>query len=280
MTGVRLRAGAREIRLKWHQLRRAAADPPHDRRNLQLGIEQGASLEVDIAATRDRHFVCLHDEELGSETTGRGRVHDHDRSAIERLRQCANDGRALASRPLFLDEVLATLAAAPADWPGRLQLDLKQPLALIEGQLIQRFAELAQPVAPHLMLGGTEWRAVERLGQAVPGLRLGFDPLAIHEAAPPAGTAEFRALGAYMLAHAPQAAIFYLHIPLVLQGLEAGVDLIAIARAQGAEVDAWRLEPEDERAAEILARLILAGVDQITTDSPLALEQLWQTRAR
>ncbi len=277
---VALHQRGREIRLKWHQLRRAATDAAHERTNLRRGIELGASLEVDIVATRDGHFVCLHDPELAAETTGRGPVHDHDRDTVERFRQCANDGRPLASPPLFLDEVLAGLAKAAGDWPGRLQLDLKQPLSLIDGPLIRRFADLARPVARHLTLAGTEWRAVQRLGGAVPGLRLGFDPLAVHEAAPPASAAEFQALGAYMLAHAAGAAIFYLHIPLVLDGLEAGVDLIAIARSSGAEVDAWRLEPEDDRAVAMLARLIAAGIDQITTDSPIGLEQLWQTEAR
>ncbi len=276
--GIRLGQGGRRIWLKWHQLRRAATDPAHDRHNLRQGIAQGASLEIDIVATRDRHFVCLHDPELACETTGRGPVHDQDRAAVEGLRQCANDGRPLATPPLFLDQAMAALAEAPADWPGRLQLDLKQPLDLIDQPLTLRFAQLVAPVARHLILGGTEWGAVRRLGQAVPGLRLGFDPLALHEAAPPASAAEFRALGAGMLAQAEGATIFYLHIPLVLRGLAAGVDLIAMARTAGAEVDAWRLEPEDDGAAATLARLIAAGVDQITTDSPLALEQLWQSR--
>jgi glycerophosphoryl diester phosphodiesterase len=278
--GVALREGGREIRLKWHQLRRAATDPSHDRVNLGLGIEQGASLEVDIVVTRDGHFVCLHDADLACETTGRGPVRGQDRSALERLRQRANDGHPLATPPLFLDEVLTGLAEVPADWPGRLQLDLKQPLSLIDDRLTRRFAELARPVGDHLILAGTEWRAVQRLGAAVPDLRLGFDPLAIHEAAPPASAAEFQALGAYMLAHAKEAAIFYLHIPLVLEGLEAGIDLIGRTKAAGAEIDAWRLEPEDDRATATLARLIAAGVDQVTTDSAIALEQLWQTRAR
>ena len=277
--GVRLRQGDRTVRLKWHQLRRAGSDPAHDRTNLRLGIERGASLEVDIVATRDGHFVCLHDDELACETTGEGRVQERDRAHVERLRQCANDGRALASPPLFLDELLATLAGAPADWPGRLQLDLKQPLDLLDSSTVQRFAALLAPVAHHVMLGGTQWRAVARLGRAVPGLRLGFDPLDIHEAAPPDSAAEFRALGAYTLAHAPEAAIFYFHIPIVLRGLELGVDLIAMAKARGAEVDAWRFEPGDEQAAAKLAQLVEAGVDQITTDSPVGLERLWRRRA-
>jgi glycerophosphoryl diester phosphodiesterase len=277
--GVRLRQDDRTVRLKWHQLRRAGTDPSHDRTNLRLGIERGASLEVDIVATRDGHFVCLHDDELAYETTGEGRVQQRDRAHVDRLRQCANDGRALASPPLFLDELLATLAGAPADWTGRLQLDLKQPLDLLDSSTVERFAALAGPVAHHLMLGGTQWRAVTRLGHAVPGLRLGFDPLDIHEAAPPGSAAELRALGAYTLAHAPEAAIFYFHIPIVLRGLELGVDLIAMAKARGAEVDAWRLEPGDEQAAAKLAQLVEAGVDQITTDSPEALDELWRSRA-
>ena len=276
--GVALRAGERRIWLKWHQLRRAAGDPAHDRANLQLGIARGASLEVDLVVTRDDHFVCLHDDQLASETTGEGLVQEHDRATIERLRQRDAERRPLATRPLFLDEVVDTLAGAPAHWPGRLQLDLKPPPAPFEGAAIDRFAALVAPVAPHLMLGGARWPAVLRLGRAVPGLRLGFDPCDIHEVAPPASAAEFEALGAYTLTHAREAAIFYFEIPMLLRGLELGVDLIAMAKARGAEVDAWRLEPEDDPAAATLARLVEAGVDQITTDSPEALEQLWQTR--
>ncbi len=276
--GVRLRDGRARVWLKWHQLRRDGRDPAHDRANLDLGIARGASLEVDLMLTRDGHFVCLHDDELAAETTGQGLVREHDRAALERLRQCANDRRPLATPPLFLDELCAALAAAPRDWPGRLQLDLKPPPAPFDEAVIARFAELVAPVARHLMLGGTRWPAVRDLAGGVPGLRLGFDPLDIHEVAPPASAAEFAALGAFTLAHARGAAIFYLHIPLVLQGLDLGVDLVATAKDRGAEVDAWRLEPQHEHAASKLARLMEAGVDQITTDLPEALEQLWQSR--
>jgi glycerophosphoryl diester phosphodiesterase len=275
--GVALRAAGRSVWLKWHQLRRAAADPAHDRANLRHGIERGASLEVDLVLTRDGHFVCLHDAELAAETTGGGPVHQHDRAAIERLRQCDNQRRPLATPPLFLDELLDTLAGAPEGWPGRLQLDLKPPPAPFDDAAIARFAALAAPVARHLMLGGTRWPAVRSLGRAVPGLRLGFDPLDLHEVAPPSTTAEFAALGAYTFAHAREAQIFYFHIPLLLRGLDQQVDLIALAKARGAEVDAWRLEPGHAQAGARLARLVEAGVDQITTDQPEALEQLWQT---
>jgi len=276
---VALFHGGRRVWLKWHQLRRGGGDHAHDRGNLRLGIARGASLEIDVVATRDGHFVCLHEVELGAETTGEGPVHAQDRATVERLRQCDKDGRPLASPPLFLDEALATLGEyAPPDWPGRLQLDLKVPLARIDPAMVRRFASLVEPVAPHLILGGTEWHAVRRLGGAVPGLRLGFDPLDIHEAAPPEKAPEFQALGAYTLAHAADATIFYFHIPLLLRGLELGVDLIALARARGAEVDAWRLEPGDARAAETLVRLLAAGVDQITTDSPEALARMGQAQ--
>ena len=275
--GVALRAGDRRVWLKWHQLRRGTDAPAHDRANLRQGIARGASLEVDLVVTRDGHFVCLHDAELAAETTGEGLVREHDRAAIERLRQCDNRRRPLAAPPLFLDEVVDALAGAPAGWPGRLQLDLKPPPAPFEPAVIERFVALAAPVARHLILAGTRWPAVVSLGRAVPGLRLGFDPLDIHEVAPPASTAEFTALGAYTLAHAYEARIFYFHIPLLLQGLDQRVNLIALAQGRGAEVDAWRLEPGDAQAGAKLARLVEAGVDQITTDSPEALERLWRT---
>lgn len=274
---MRLCHAGRTVWLKWHQLRRHRDDPAHDRVNLALGVERGASLEVDILATRDGHFVCLHDADLGSETTGQGAVWQHDRAAVERLRQRANDGTPLATPPLFLDEAIAALASA-VGWSGRLQLDLKQPAARIDAAMVERFAALIAPVAAHVMLGGTEWRAVCRLGAAVPDLRPGFDPLEIHEAAPPASAAEFEALAAYTVAHARQAAIYYLHIPTVLRGLDRGVDLVRLVKANGAEVDVWRLEPEDDPDGTRLARLLALGVDQITTDSPEALAALWQGR--
>jgi glycerophosphoryl diester phosphodiesterase len=272
-----LRHGDRSVRLKWHQLRRHATDPAHHRTNLERGITEGASLEVDVVATRDGHWICLHDDELAAETTGRGSVHDHDRAEIERLRQRDDAGREQPSAPLFLDELLATLAGAPADWRGSLQLDLKQPFERLGPPLVERFAALVGPVARHVVLGGTEWPALTTLAKAVPGLRVGFDPLAIHEAAPPTTAVAFQALGAYMLATTPRVAIYYLHIPTVLRGLDLGVDLIAMARTSGAEVDAWRLEPEGDRAEATMLRLLAAGVDQITTNSPAVWAE-WEER--
>lgn len=280
MTASLAAGGGRRLWLKWHELRRKGDDPAHQRANLEAGLAEGASLEVDITLTRDGHFVCLHDDELSVDTTGSGPVQEADRAAVARLYQKDGAGRPLEAPPLFLDEVVGALARLPADWPGMFQLDLKTAASGLDARAIERFRTLVAPVARHLVLGGTDWPAVDRLGRGVAGLRLGFDPLDMHEHDPPEDRAAFETLAARSFAIAPDAFAYYFHIPLVLQGLAHGVDLITMAKARGGFVDCWRLEPEDDGADETLARLIAAGADQITTNAPEALAALWEWRQR
>lgn len=108
----------RKLRLKWHKLRRQAADPPFARRNLRAGLAAGASLEVDIRRLACGRFVCLHDDRLESETSGHGPVAAIDALAVGRLEMRGGEP------PLLLDELAATLGAAPAG-SARVQLDLR-----------------------------------------------------------------------------------------------------------------------------------------------------------
>lgn len=98
------------LRFKWHRLKRRRSDPPFLRANLEAGLDAGAPLELDLRATSDGHWVCLHDATLERETNGSGPVREQPRAALERLRQRAEDGTLLADPPLFLDELAA---AAP-----------------------------------------------------------------------------------------------------------------------------------------------------------------------
>src|SRR5262252_4496483 len=93
------------VRLKWHMLRRRKSDAPFLRQNLSAALQGGAPCEVDIAFTADGHAVCLHDATLDRETTGHGRVAEHSRLDIERLRQRTPYGATLDSPPLFVDEI-------------------------------------------------------------------------------------------------------------------------------------------------------------------------------
>ena len=95
---------------------------------------------------------------------------------------------------------------------------------------------------PAFIVGGYDWETIERLVEAAPGLRAGFDPLELYGERMPPDAAGFRALATETLAQAPDAAIYYLEADLVLAGLDAGVNLVELVSANGAEVDAWTVD--------------------------------------
>lgn len=261
----------RAPRLKWHQLRRRCSDPVFLRANLEAALQAGAACEVDLVATADGHFLCLHDLTLDAETTGTGPVAALDRIEIERLRQRAPDGRPLAEAPLFLDEVVAAVRRRGAVPPGSVQLDVK----LAEPDLTPPLLATLPLVLGHdtacFTAGGYDWTAICRLAQAAPGLRRGFDPLEFHEQTPPRNAPEFRDLAELTLSTAPDAAIYYLHAEMVLEGLDVGVNMVERLRSRGAEVDCWTIDADEPNVTMVLHRLIAAGCDQITTNDPEAL---------
>jgi glycerophosphoryl diester phosphodiesterase len=272
--GVALRHGERRILLKWHMLRRTPGDPPHARSNLRTGLERGAVLEVDLQFSADGVGVCLHDETLDAETTGRGPVERLTASAIAALRQRGDHGEVLQDPPLRLEEVVEAVKRQPPPVRGGIQLDLKA--ASLDARSCAHFAELVGAAAEHFTVAGEDWVQVERLAAAAPGVRLGFEPLRLFRDDPPRGPAEFRRLAARMLAAAPGAEIVYLHTGLVLGALACGEDLVGRLVEAGKQVDCWTIDPHRTGVADTLHRLAEAGCGQITTNGPEAIEALWR----
>jgi glycerophosphoryl diester phosphodiesterase len=273
-TSITVPASGRTVLLKWHKLRRVAGDPPFSLANLRLGLAAGASIEIDARVLADGEWVCLHDDVLDEETDGHGPVGRATAATIRGLRIAGGD----FAPPLLVD-VVAAVAVAPKRG-ARLQIDLKQPLSDLTPAATARFAALVSPVADLCLLSGTEWSAVVRLGAAVPGLRLGFDPLDMddHQAAP--GGARIAGLTEAMLATAPGATTYYLNYRLVLAALDRGIDLIGPLHASGATVDAWTMDPTTPGIEKLLPRIVAAGADQITTNDPAAIAQLWNRLSR
>jgi glycerophosphoryl diester phosphodiesterase len=261
-------------RLKWHKLRRRRTDPAFSRANLEAGLAARAPIEVDLVATADGHFVCLHDLTLDRETTGTGPVAAATRAAVERLRQRANDGTPLATAPLFLHELVDAARRHASPPTGLIQLDLKEPAADITPARLDRLAATLGELAPAFIAGGAEWAAVERLAAAAPGIHKGFDPLDFHESSPPRDRAGFEALAALTVRTAPRVSIYYLEADLVLAGLDHGVDMVGLVTGEGAEVDAWTVDPDRPEIGRVLRRLVQAGCHQITTNDPEALDAL------
>lgn len=267
-------AAARLPRLKWHRLRRRAGDAAFLHRNLKAGLAAGAALEIDTVLTRDGAFLCIHDQTLDRETTGRGAVRDATRAEIQRLRQRGNDGEPLDEPPLFLDEVVATVRGAASSTGGLVQIDFKEPGARLSDAEVARFATLLGDAAPRFIVSGGEWDPVQRLVGATPGLHFGFDPLGLYRAGLPTDAAGYRAIAETTLRTAPGAAIYYLEARLVLAALEHGVDLVALVKRDSAEVDAWTLDPTTPGIVASLRTLSSLGCDQITTNDPETIETI------
>ena len=249
--------GGRTVRLKWHKLRQRPFDPPFARANLRAGLAAGASLEVDLRRLACGRFVCLHDGLLESETTGEGPVAGIDAAAIGRLEMRAAPGE----RPILLDELAAIVRAGPCAPDALVQLDLKD--AEIESASRAVFAKALNGVAGRFILSGCDWAAVRRLGGAVPGLALGYDPY------DDAGDDPAEALRA-IRARAPEADTVYLHRALVRAAHERGDPLVARLRAQDHRVDCWTIDYGSPAALADLRIALAAGCDQITTNSAAA----------
>lgn len=267
------------LRFKWHRLKRRRTDPPFLRANLEAGLAAGAPLEVDLRATADGQWVCLHDATLERETSGTGPVAAHRRVDLERLRQRGPDGRLLDDPPLFLDELADAVRRHGARPGGLVQLDVKEPAARLDAALLAAFARPLADLAPAFTAGGCEATLIEALAGAAPGIAKGFDPLHAYEAEGlPDGADSFRRLGEATIAAMPDAAIFYLEARLVLAAARVGVVLPAIVERHGALVDAWTIDADRPDLELVLETLAGLGCDQVTSNDPLELQAVWEGR--
>ncbi len=265
--------GSASTRLKWHKLRRHGAQAPFLRENLVRGLALGASMEVDLRLLACGNFVCLHDEHLDQETTGSGPVRALDADAISRLAMRTPDGTPTQSPPLLLSEVVALIAASPdVDGAARLQLDLQEQHTVLSAAVCDRFAATVNPVASRLLLSAFDWAAVQQLGGGIAGLGFGHDPSEQSRRwdfdEPGANQAFCRSIAR----QAPDAQMIYLYYRLVGSLLDAGFDIIAALHGLGFSIDCWTIDDGRPDATPALRQCLQLGVDQITTNTPIALE--------
>lgn len=249
-------------------LRRRKSDPPFSRGNLTAALAGLAPCEVDVVFTADGHALCLHDRTLDRETTGSGRVGDATRAEIEALRQRAPDGTALPEAPLFLDEVVAAVAATEVCRPALVQLDVKSRADALTPRVVEQLARLLRDSADAFIVSAHDWPTVQRIVTAVPGLHAGFDPLALYPRSFDLDADGFRAVAARALETAPEASIFYAEAALLLAARGQGVDLVRELSRSGADVDAWTIDADHPRLHDVLRTLIASGCQQITSNDP------------
>ena len=262
------------IRLKWHKLRTHLAEAPFKRSNLALGWRLGASLEVDIVAAGDGRFAVLHDPTLGPSTTGRGRVTSTPIASMQGLFHRDAGGAPDPDAPvLSLAELLAPLRTLPRAPSANLQLDLK----LLEGRelpdsAIADAAAALDGLADAIVVGSHHLEDARRLAAAVPGARLGYDPmLAVSRQR---GRRDPERLLRHIERCKTGVSIVYLRFDAVVAAERQGFSLVARLLDLGIEADAWTVNPGRGMSEAILRTLVEARVAQLTTDAPSEIFRL------
>ena len=261
--------------LKWHRARRRASDPVFTGERIIEAMRLGASIEVDLVIHADHGCAVLHDRTLERETTGTGRVHDTSAAALRQLHLRDNGGQPIASKVMLLEDLCALLAHETVHRDALLQLDFKEDLQALTPQVVAGFGASVSPIASSVILSGGDFDAIAMLAGSAPGLRTGYDPC--HR-----GTlAQLKASGNYLgfiedaLATAPDAGMIYLDYAIVLAAEDAGADIIAPIHAAGRRVDAWTINSVTPQSIEQVKRLLRLKVDQITTDDPEGLAEVF-----
>jgi glycerophosphoryl diester phosphodiesterase len=257
------------VRLKWHKLRTRLVDAPFKRSNLLLGWRLGASLEVDILATADSRFAVVHDPTLGPSTTGRGRVPRTPLSLLSGLFHRDATGVPDPDAPvLSLAELAAPLRALPRAPSANLQLDLK----ILEGHPLSDAAvtDAATAVAgldEAIVIGSHHLDEARRLAAAIPGAKLGYDPM-LAASRQPGLAGDPESLIRHIERRKAGVTLAYLRFDLIIAAETQGFRLVGRLLDLGIETDAWTVNPGRGMTDDILRTIMEAKVRQITTDAP------------
>jgi len=257
------------VRLKWHMARMRQAEAPFRPGNVALGWRLGASVEIDMLVTADQRFVVAHDATLGPATTGRGRVADLPLAAMAGLLHRDRAGLADPDAPvLSLADLVAPLRSLPGAPGASLQLDFKVP----EGGALSdaAMADAASAVAglePAIVVGSQHLDAARRLVAALPGARLGYDPMRAASRHPGLARDPERLLR-HVERRKDGIVLAYLRHDVVVAAEARGFPLVGRLLDLGIETDAWTVNPGPGLHDAGLRRLLEAGVRQITTDAP------------
>jgi glycerophosphoryl diester phosphodiesterase len=273
--------------------------PPNSLEAISAALEGGATfIEIDVTALAEGDYLLVHDPVLESETTGNGVVGALRPESVSDLRIVFN-GAPTAYRVPLLSEVVALLLTHGGT--ARLQCDYKNIFPFEGDEPLARIARLLAPLGSRaLVSSGADWQ-LRALHRCAPTLDLGLD---VHfyldwqaPGAPrhpllypknlgaygyyddhPLASARFWPTAQYLadrcavlVGQVPGASTFYINYRMVLQGLDDGFNWAEALHAHGLRLDCWTFDAKGEAWQRDLARLVTAGVDLITTNTPNAL---------
>lgn len=276
--GLLITHASHETRLKWHRLRRFAADPEFGVAVMTEGFRLGASMELDLQMRADGGFAVLHDETLERETTGHGLAAAHTGAELSALRY-----RSQPCAPI-LSENLATMLT-DAHPNALLQFDMKNTSEQVGARGIDHFADLFADRCSKIIVSGGDLPLIRALADRIPGLKRGYDPTDdLLDLFAKTGLSGVERRLLIVLRDRVKPDMVYLQWEMLVTSARLGLDMIALAHAEGVAVDAWThgiADPsKDFSPAEWVefAELLALKPDQITTDNPVATEAAWLKR--
>lgn len=279
-----------------------APHPPNSLEAIHACLDAGAVfIEIDVTALAEGDYLLVHDAVLEGETTGAGDVAACTPAQARNLCFVVN-GVSTQVRVPLLSDVVAALVAHPT--PARLQIDFKNVLPFSDDEPLRRLIKLIEPLGERVIVSsGADWQ-LRKLRRHAPWLDLGFDVQFYIDWQPadkPRNPREYpKALGAYgyyddhpiasqrfwatadylrdrcgaLIGLVPRASTFYISHKLIAQSLDDGFNWAAMLHDAGIKLDAWTMDAGNPIAVQNAPRLLDAGVDQFTSNTPLALRQM------
>lgn len=275
VAGLQIVEAGHVTRLKWHRLRRSLADPEFAAVVMAEGFKIGASMELDLQVRGDGGFVVLHDPTLDRETTGTGAVALHTGAQLSALRYRSQDAGLILSEDLA---GLLTLAHPDA----LLQFDMKNTFEEVGPTGLAHFAAQFSNLRANIILSGGSIPLIRALVEQSPLIQRGYDPTDdLLEIWPVHGLGGVERALIAVLRDQIKPDMVYLQWEMVLSAADLGLDMVALAHAEGVKIDAWTHRMQNPSVGftpaegEDFAKLLALKPDQITTDEPIATEAAW-----
>lgn len=298
-----MRSAAGRHRLIHHKAALDGTFPPNSLDAIRACLEADAyCIEIDIAALADGDFLVVHDLDLASETTGRGKARDYTAVEARELFIRAPEGAASTHRVPQLGDVVQLFRDAGGE--TLLQLDFKDERPYPSDEPLERLLGIIEPVSERVMVSSVADWQLNRLRTMAPSLRLAFDPMFylawwppenVDPALPP------RRMGAYgylddhpladvrdmapaaylaercraLLALVPGIHTLFVYHGVLTRALEDGFNCAEACRAAGVDLAAWTLDVRRPGHREVAERLAAAGVEVFTTDTPWELQTIF-----
>lgn len=274
--------------------------PPNSLEAIRACLGAGAPfIEIDVTALASMDYLLVHDSLLQNETTGEGEVGAALPEQAKEL-YLRHHGEPSSYPPALLSEVVALFLQFGG--PSRLQIDFKNIYPMPSEEPLRRLITLIEPLAGRVQVStAADWhlRAMHRLA---PWLDLGFDigfyldyrTKPADPRKPPFREGAYNYHDDHLLAlqklmqvdqylaerceilyrMVPEVSTWYVNHLLITRCLQDGFNMASWLHDKGIKLGAWTLDVDNPSVHAQIASLKALGVDQFTTNTPIALAQI------